>query len=137
MRRTATIWIGIALCAGALAGCGGSTDEPDGTATTSGAGATSAPATSGDAAGGGPSSAAYTDAEACEWLTQNLPKWEDITSEAGVQAQIAIGLSSFFEENGGLQNADGSAFDAATARGCPAERDAALAKAGIESFGSL
>ena len=100
---------------GTLTGCGGGSASP--------------------ASGGTSSKALYTDAEACSWVKENLPAIPD--TEVAAQAQLAIGLSSFFEDHGGLQTADGYALDDALARGCPDLRAAALKKAGIKSFGNL
>jgi hypothetical protein len=98
---------------GTLAGCGGGST----------------------ASGSSSSKAPYTDVEACAWVKENLPTLPD--TEIGAQAQFTIGLSSFFEDHGGLQNADGYALDDALTRGCPDVHAAALKKAGIKSFGNL
>jgi len=81
------------------------------------------------------SKAPYTDAEACAWLKESLPQVPD--TAVGAQAQLAIGLASFFADHGGLPGADGYALDGAFARGCPALHVTALKKAGIKSFGNL
>jgi hypothetical protein len=90
---------------------------------------------SSSASGSSSSKAPYTDAQACSWLKESLPKVPD--TAVGAQAQLVIGLSSFYEEHGGLPGADGYALDDALARGCPALHAAALKKAGIKSFGNL
>jgi hypothetical protein len=116
-RRTVTTTVAAltaALTIAGLTGCGGGS-----------------PAASGSSA----SKASYTDGEACTWVKENLSAIPD--TEIGAQAQLAIGLSSFFEAHGGLTNADGYALDDALARGCPDVHAAALKKAGIKSFGNL
>jgi len=112
--RTMVAALAAVVTIGTLAGCGG------GSSTVSGSNSSKAP---------------YTDVEACTWVKENLPTIPD--TEIGAQAQLAIGLSSFFEDHGGLQNADGYALDDALARGCPDVHAAALKKAGIKSFGNL
>ncbi len=102
------------VTAATLTGCGG------GSSTSSGSTSSETP---------------YTDLEACTWVKESLPTIPD--TEIGAQAQLAIGLSSFFEDHGGLRNADGYALDDALARGCPDVHAAALQKAGIKSFGNL
>lgn len=63
-----------------------------------------------------------------------MPKVSDpATAEAG----LAMDLSTFFDQHGGLRNADGYAFDKAVARGCPAPRAKALKQAGLGSFGEI
>jgi hypothetical protein len=122
---------------GLLAGCGGES-SPGGADATDGrpaAAATTNPGSDGATPGDSSSDAPYTDAEACAWLKENLPKVPD--TPVGAQAQLAIGLSSFFEDHGGLPGADGYALDDAFSRGCPDLRAAALKKAGIKSFGNL
>jgi hypothetical protein len=84
------------------------------------------------AAGGG-SKAPYTDAEACAWLTENLPTVQGIMA----QAQLAMGLSVFFEEHGGLAHADAYALDDAFSRGCADLHAQALKQAEIKTFGDL
>jgi hypothetical protein len=140
MRRT-IILAGTVLCIGALTGCGGSSGEPAAVTAAAATAPSPAPEAAGDASDGATDgksgTASFTDAQACAWLAENLPKWKDISDEVSVQAQITIGLSSFFEDHGGLENADGYAYDAATSRGCRAEHDAALKQAGIKTFGAL
>lgn len=113
VRTMATALAAVAIVA-SLAGCGG------GSSTASGSTGSKAP---------------YTDVEACTWVKQNLPTIPD--TEIGARAQLTIGLSSFFEDHGGLQNADAYALDDALARGCPDVHAAALKKAGIKSLGNL
>ena len=84
---------------------------------------------------GGGSAAPYPDAEACAWLAENLPTVPD--SEIGAQAQLTIGLSTFFEDHGGLEHADAYALDDAFSRGCAELHGQALKKAGIKTFGNL
>jgi hypothetical protein len=112
VRTIATALVAVVTIA-TLAGCGGGS-------TASGSTSAKAP---------------YTDVEACTWVKENLPTIPD--TEIGAQAQLTIGLSAFFEDHGGLQNADGYALDDALARGCPDVHAAALKKAGIKSFGNL
>jgi hypothetical protein len=129
MTRKLTLWaVSGALCVSALAGCGSSSS-----------GAAAKPAATGEATTADADEAApeagYTDAEACDWLKDNLPDLPD--SEVGAMAQLTIGLSSFFEEHGGLEKADGYVLDEALTRGCPDLREKALQKAGIKTFGNL
>jgi hypothetical protein len=129
-------WTALAVTAavvtlGALTGCGGASST-GATAVNSTSPSSSALAT---APSDGSSKAPYTDAEACAWLKENLPKVPD--TKVGAAAQLAIGLSAFFEDHGGLAGADGYALDDAFGRGCPTLRTAALKKAGIKSFGNL
>jgi hypothetical protein len=116
-----------------LSGCGGSSSS--GAVPASSSASVKDTDSSGSAPAAGSSKAPYTDAEACAWLKKDLPTVP--ASEIGAQAQLTIGLSSFFEEHGGLEGADGYALDDAFSRGCPALRSAALKKAGIKSFGNL
>lgn len=129
-----TLWAsGAALCAVALTGCGDSSaDSPPSSSASS---LSSSPADSGSDSGAEGAAAGYTDEEACAWLKENLPGLPD--TEVGAMAQLAIGLSTFFEEHGGLENADGYVLDEALTRGCPDLRDEAVKKAGIKTFGNL
>jgi hypothetical protein len=130
-----SIWAaGALLSAAALTGCG-SSSSGSATASSSAEAASSIAASSSSTPEGSSPTTAYTDAEACAWLKENLSKVPD--TAVGAQAQLAIGLSSFFQAHGGLPGADGYALDDALARGCPDLRTAALKKAGIESFGNL
>jgi hypothetical protein len=131
--RTALIAVATVATAGVLAGCGGgSTDSTSPSAGSSTSTSTSSNSTSSN---GASSKVPYTDAEACAWLKENLPNLPD--TAVGAQAQLVIGLSTFFEQHGGLPGADGYALDAALTRGCADLHAAALKKAGIESFGNL
>ncbi|HST81784.1 MAG TPA: hypothetical protein VLL08_08635 [Kineosporiaceae bacterium] len=135
-RWTALVVTAAVVSLGALTGCGGSST---GATAVDSANPNSSTSSSGDtpskASGDTSSKAPYTDAEACAWLKENLPKVPD--TKVGAAAQLAIGLSAFFEDHGGLAGADGYALDEAFVRGCPALRTQALKKAGIESFGNL
>jgi hypothetical protein len=130
--RAALVTVAAAATLVALTGCAGgsSSATPAGSAGTGGSASKSS-----SASGSSSSKAPYTDAEACAWLKKNLPTVPD--TEIGAQAQLTIGLSSFFEDHGGLEHADGYEIDDAFSRGCPALRTAALKKAGIKTFGNL
>ena len=122
--RAALVAVAAVASIGVLTGCAaGSSSTAAGAASTKSGGTSSK------------SSAPYTDAQACGWLKENLPTIPATGIVA--EAQLTMGLSSFFEEHGGLQNADGYALDAALSRGCPSVRAAALKKAQITSFGDL
>ncbi|GAA3605774.1 hypothetical protein GCM10022223_21970 [Kineosporia mesophila] len=109
-----------------MAGCGSSSSAGTPSAATA---ATSAATTPAEATAG------YTDAEACAWLKQNLGDLPD--TEIGAMTQLTLGLSTFFEEHGGLEHADGYVLDEALTRGCPDVLAQALKKAGIKTFGNL
>ncbi len=136
--RAALVTVAAAATLVTLTGCAGgsSSASPAGSAGTGGSASKGSAASDSAAASGSSSSKApYTDAEACAWLKKNLPTVPD--TEIGAQAQLTIGLSSFFEDHGGLEHADGYEIDDAFSRGCPALRTAALKKAGIKTFGNL
>lgn len=117
--RAASLALAAVAAIGVLTGCGGGSSTDAGPASSS----------AGDAA-----KAPYTDAEACAWLKSSMPKASDpIMAEAG----LAMDLSTFFDQHGGLEHADGYAYDAATSRGCPELRARALKQAGLGSFGEI
>src|SRR5690349_8442318 len=107
--RTALVAVAAVAAAGIMAGCGGGSAD---STSPSAASSTSKSPSSNGASSKGP----YTDAEACAWLKENLPNLPD--TAVGAQAQLVIGLSTFFEQHGGLPGADGYALDGALTRGC-------------------
>lgn len=118
--KAAALVLAAVATVGVLTGCGG------GSSTSAGSGTASA--------AGGSAKAPYSDAEACAFLKTSMPKAADpIMAEAG----LAMDLSTFFDQHGGLANADGYAYDEATARGCPELRATALKQAGLTSFGEI
>jgi hypothetical protein len=118
--RTASLALAVVATVGVLTGCGG------GSSTSASPGSPSSAA--------GSSKAPYTDAEACAWLKSSMPTATDpIMAEAG----LAMDLSTFFDQHGGLAHADGYAYDQAVARGCADLRATALKQAGLESFGEI
>lgn len=123
-RRLLGVLVAVAAV-GVLAGCGGGSStsaSSDGTSSGSGS------------SGRSSSKAPYTDAEACAWLKTSMPK----SSEPFLaQAGLTMDLSVFFEDHGGLPNADAYALDEAVTRGCPKLHAKAIKQAGIESFGNL
>jgi hypothetical protein len=120
--RTLALALAAVAAMSVLAGCGG------GTSTSAG------PSSKGSSSSAGSSKAPYTDAVACAWLKTSMPKVKDpLMAEAG----LAMDLSTFFDQHGGLKNADGYAFDDAVARGCPALRATVLKQAGLKSFGDI
>lgn len=137
-RNVAAVTGAVAVLLLGLAGCGGASSGASGTGATGVAAAESAAASAaGDGDSGSGDAARFTDAEACAWLKKAMPKIEEAGDDVSAQLALTLGLSSFFEEHGGLENADGYAFDEATVRGCKAEHDVAVAKAGIKSIGNL
>jgi ABC-type phosphate transport system substrate-binding protein len=131
--RTALAALVAVATAAALAGCGGG--SADSTSPSAGSSTSISTSSKSTSSNGASSKAPYTDAEACAWLKENLPNLPDTT--VGAQAQLVIGLSTFFEQHGGLPGADGYALDGALTRGCADLHAAALKKAGIETFGNL
>jgi hypothetical protein len=120
--RTVSLVLAVVATVGVLAGCGG------------GSSATASSDPAGSSSAGGSSKAPYSDATACAWLKTSMPRAADpLLAEAG----LAMGLTTFFDEHGGLRNADGYAFDEAVARGCPALRATVLKRAALKSFGDI
>lgn len=103
-------------------------------ATTATTTASTASTTSGTP-GGTPAAGAYPAAEACAYLTGQLPALKAITTPVGREANLAANLFGFFQDN--LIPPDGAAFDAAVMAQCPAVRTEVLTLVGLDTFASL
>ncbi|WP_295692374.1 hypothetical protein [Lapillicoccus sp.] len=81
------------------------------------------------------SAGAYPSAEACAYLQSQIPALTAIGTPAGVQANLAGGLYTFFTSHG--LTPDGMALDDATAKQCPALRTQVLTMMQLKSFAQL
>ncbi len=81
------------------------------------------------------SAGAYPAAEACAYLQSQIPALSAIGTPAGVQANLAGGLYTFFTSHG--LTPDGMALDDATAKQCPALRTQVLTMMQLKSFAQL
>ena len=79
-----------------------------------------------------PGSKAVAAADLCGFLQKKLPAWKTVGGENAAQAQLAIDLFTFYQDQGALPV--GRDIDEQTRTRCPAVRSEVLRAAGIDSF---
>ncbi|MFD1324378.1 hypothetical protein [Micromonospora sonneratiae] len=132
MKRTGMVAT-VGLLVLALTGCGedsGGSRElvPDQAPLPS---ASSVPTATSAPAGGGVSAAAL-----CDYLRSELPGLKAVGSEVGAMAQLTMGLSGWYDQQGGAVP-NGAEIDRLTTAECPQVRTDVLKVAGITSFLAL
>jgi hypothetical protein len=68
----------------------------------------------------------------CDFLKKKLPEWQSISGEGAAQAQLAIDLFAFYQEQGALPV--GKEIDDQARSQCPAIRFEVLRAAGIKDL---